>query len=92
MAGGWPPDLDGAPTLEEVVESLSELLTSGTATHQRTVPRSDLFEQVRDRLAEEDVHLLMSYEEHVNDVMRLWGEDRFRIGYALGAGMGRFLR
>jgi hypothetical protein len=87
----WPPTPEEVPSFGEVVESLDELFWNGTQAHRRAVPRQpDLYDQVRDRLAEADRGLLSEYEEYLHEVMRMWGEDRFRIGYALGTSLGRW--
>jgi hypothetical protein len=87
----WPPTPEEVPSFGDLVESLDELFWQGTQAHRRDVPhRPDLYEQVRDSLPEADRRLLAEYEEYLHEVMRMWGEDRFRIGYALGASLGRW--
>lgn len=87
----WPPNADEAPTPDDVLDTLSDLFIHGTETYRRSEPRRDLLAQLQQRLEGPDYDLLLAYEAHTNQLADLWGEDRFRIGFALGVGLGRLV-
>lgn len=69
----------------EVVELLTELAECGSQDYRESEPASDALQQLMERLEGEERRLLVAYEEHSNHVAELWADDRFRLGYALGA-------
>lgn len=90
-ATAWPPTPEEAPDSEEVLEALSELLAHGTRGYKDAQESNDLLGRLQRRLAGPDLELLMAYEEQTNRDCVLWAEDRFRIGFALGASTARLL-
>lgn len=87
----WPPTAEDAPNSEEVLETLSELLAHGTHAYRDARESEDLLERLQRRLEGLDLELLMAYEEQTNRDCAMWAEDRFRIGYALGASTAHVL-
>lgn len=93
----WPPVPEEAPNLDDVVETLRDWLERGTEayrqsedTYRRTEQEAwDSLDRLRERLEGDDLELLLLYEARSNWLSGLWGEDRFRIGFALGASTGR---
>ncbi|MQB01656.1 MAG: hypothetical protein GEU78_15430 [Actinobacteria bacterium] len=96
---GWPPTPEEAPTFDDVMSVLEELLTRGTDIHRRAQDAYRINEpeewesldMLHARLQGEDLALLMRYEARSNVLCALWAEDRFRIGFALGASAARML-
>lgn len=70
---------------DEVIELLTELAECGSCLYRETEPASDALQQLMERLNGEERRLLVAYEEHSNHVAELWADDRFRLGYVLGA-------
>lgn len=86
-----PPTPSEAPSFADVNLNLDELFYRGTEEYRRDVPRREyLFEELKLRLAQQDHKLLTEYRDYLQEVMRMWGEDRFRIGYAVGASLDRW--
>lgn len=85
----WPPTPEEAPGSEDVLETLTDLLIQGSRRYRDTEPQSDLLDRLRQRLDGVDLELLTAYEAHTNHLAALWAEDRFRVGFALGASAGR---
>lgn len=69
----------------EVAELLTELAECGGREYRESEPASDALQQLMERLEGEERRLLIANEEHSNHVADLWADDRFRLGYALGA-------
>lgn len=80
----WPPSPAEAPIPDEIPSALEELFIHGTRAYRRSEERSDLLERLAQRLDDESRALLMAYEAHTNQLAAAWGDDRFRIGFALG--------
>jgi hypothetical protein len=79
--------------VEDILEMFEDIHEHGTRAHRERVPRRpELFHEIRDLLPEEHNRLIFRYEEYMNDVMHVWGEDRFRVGFALGAGISHFFQ
>lgn len=62
-----------------------ELAECGSSLYRETEPASDALQELTERLEGEERQLLLAHEEHSNRVAELWADDRFRLGYALGA-------
>lgn len=75
-------------TLDQLHDVLDHLVTRGSAGYRATVDdglRADLLAQISGRLDADGQDLVNRYEELTNQDTDAWGDDRFRIGYALGA-------
>lgn len=72
------------PSTEGVVQTLRDVVDHGLPGYQEppeepfTIP-PDVSAEFRERL--------LAWEERHQDRARLWAEDRFRLGFALGSGL-----
>lgn len=83
LAGAeWAPDPEG------VLAALAEVLEHGTPTYQAAHQRIDVVDELMAMLDDTERSLLLEYEARVNEQTERWAEDRFRVGYGLGAALG----
>ncbi len=87
-----------APTFEDVMHVLYDLHLHGSqvlhreeAEYRQTNPEEwASHDQLEARLEGEERELFMLFEERSNYLGAIWGNDQFRIGFALGASLGRW--
>lgn len=76
--------LAALPGTETVVMRLRDLVDDGLPGY--TEPQDEPF-TIPDDIAPEFSAELLAWEERHGERARLWAEDRFRLGFALGAGL-----
>jgi hypothetical protein len=91
----WPPTPSEAPTLDDVIGTLQDLLERGSEAYRRDqdIYRQEAREewesldQLQARLKDDPaaLQLLFLYETRNNYLSALWARDQFRVGFALGA-------
>lgn len=75
----WPPDP------EDVLAAITDLFEHGTRQYRAADAGMADLHQMWDRVDGDDKRLLASYEEGANHDAERWGNDRFRVGYAIAA-------
>ena len=73
------------PDPDDVLATITEIFERGTRQYRDADATMPGLHELWDRLDGDDKNLLRTYEAATNRNTELWADDRFCIGYALGA-------
>lgn len=79
------------PDPQDVLEAFADLVEQGSPEYRAADRPIAVLDELMERLDEEERALLRAYEDRVNERADAWASDRFRLGYALGAALGRII-